>query len=72
MLSLYRRGIALRPRGGFAWRDAPADVLAFDRGERACVVNLGSQRIPLPPGEIVLASDQVDGGLPSNTAAWIR
>ena len=59
MLSLYRRAIALRPRGGFAWRDAPADVLAFDRGELTCVVNLGSQRIPLPPGEIVLASDQV-------------
>jgi alpha-glucosidase len=70
MLSLYRRAIALRPSGGFAWRDAQDDVLAFDRDGLTCVVNLGTAMVAPPAGALVLASAAFDGELPPNTAAW--
>ena len=73
MLSLYQRAIALRPQGSFAWRESPPGVLAFDRDDMTCVVNFGPGSVPLPHGEVVLASaDDVAGGVPPNTAAWIK
>jgi alpha-glucosidase len=79
MLSLFRRAIELRHgRGdlgdGIEWLEAPESVLAF-RGVDgvACVLNTGTQPVPLPDGEVLLASDAVaDGALPPNAAAWIR
>jgi len=36
-------------------------------------VNTGTRPVPLPAGELLLASDEVaDGALPPNAAAWIR
>ena len=32
MLALYRRALALRPHGGFAWRESPPGTLVFERG----------------------------------------
>jgi alpha-glucosidase len=64
-LELYRRALALRPQGAFAWRESPADVLAFDRGSLTCVVNFGSEHFEVD-GEVVLASDE-DG-----TAVWVE
>jgi alpha-glucosidase len=64
-LELYRQALALRPDGGFAWRDSPAGTLAFDRGELTCVVHFTDERVDFD-GEIVLASDD------ANTAIWIR
>jgi alpha-glucosidase len=72
MLSLYRRAIERRPSGGFAWRDSPAGVLAFDRGDVTCIINFGPATVALPKGEVVLASDDVDDELSPNTGAWIR
>jgi len=72
MLALYRRAIERRPTGAFAWRDSPAGVVAFDRDDVTCVVNFGPASVPLPEGELVLASDGVDGELPPNTGAWMK
>jgi alpha-glucosidase len=89
MLSLYRRMLALRRTEPalrserLAWVDLPgaaADVLAFargsdDRGDAiVCVVNFGSDEVPLPSGaEILLASGPLaPRGLPTDTAVWYR
>ena len=64
-LDLYRRALALRPHGAFAWRESPAGTLAFDRDDLTCVVHFDDERVPLD-GEIVLASDA------ENTAVWLR
>jgi alpha-glucosidase len=80
MLSLYRRALALRAaspvvRGdGVEWLPAPAGCLAFRRpGGLVCLVNLSAAPIPLPEGEVLLASDPVAGGtLGVDTAVWLR
>jgi alpha-glucosidase len=71
-LSLYRRAIELRPSGDFEWRDSPPGVLAFARDGVTCLVNFGPDAVPLPDGEVLLASDDVGGELLPNTGAWIR
>ena len=72
-LELYRRALALRPRGDFAWREAPAGALAFERSGVVCLVNVDAEPFALPPGELLLASEPgVHGELPRATAAWIR
>lgn len=70
MLELYRRALALRPSGPFAWRDAPAGALAFARGDLTCVVNVSAD--PVPVENILLASDEIADTLPPGTAAWLR
>ena len=70
MLELYRRAVRLRPHGRFAWRDAPPGALAFERDELTCIVNFTADPIPL--GDVVLSSDEVDGVLPPSTGAWVR
>ena len=73
-LELYRRALALRPRGGdLAWRDGPPGSLVFGRGDLTCAVNVSGEPFPLPPGELVLASDpSVQDNLAPDTAAWLR
>jgi len=81
MLSLYREALQIRRSepalgdGSLRWLDAPAGVLAFARGERfACVVNLSTEAIELPPHEaVLLASGPLEGGLlRPDTAVWLR
>ena len=36
------------------------------------MVNLGKTGVALPPGEVVLSSDDVEDALSPSTAAWIR
>jgi alpha-glucosidase len=80
MLELYRSALHLRRArpelgdGTMQWRaEAGGDVIAFDRGPGfACVVNMGPVPVPLPPGTVLLASnDLVDGTLPGDTAVWL-
>ena len=62
-----------RPGGDFAWREAPAGALAFERDGIVCVVNVDAEPFALPPGELLLASEPgVRGELPRSTATWIR
>ncbi|HEX6220192.1 MAG TPA: alpha-amylase family glycosyl hydrolase, partial [Acidimicrobiia bacterium] len=78
-LELYRKAIDIRNRvlrdsEEMQWVDTGSDALVFSRGGRlACVVNFGSDPIPVPQGEVVLASESVDGGLlPGNSAVWVE
>lgn len=84
MLNLYRTALALRRseaslRGNdFGWLELPAggtDVLAFTRGDLACLVNLGAATVPLPAHRgVLIASDQLSDQehLPPETAVWLR
>jgi alpha-glucosidase len=85
MLSLYKQALALRKTdealgdGPFEWIDLGADALAFRRGDGfICVTNFADQALELPPGELILASteleDAADGirKLPTDSTAWLR
>ena len=83
MLSLYRAAIALRRAepglcdDAFAWIELPGvdgDVLAFARGDVACVVNFGAEPASLPEHTaVLLASGELSHGrLPADTAVWLR
>jgi alpha-glucosidase len=79
-LSLYRAALALRASsptfGGesLEWLPAPEGSLAFRRpGGLVCLLNLSPEAVPLPEGRVLLASDDVAGGvLPSDTAVWLH
>ncbi|EME24165.1 alpha-glucosidase [Rhodococcus triatomae BKS 15-14] len=79
MLSLYRTAIELRSQrpelsgSGVDWYGSPPGCLAFRRqGGLICALNATDVPIPLPPGELLLASAPlVDGALPANAAAWL-
>lgn len=51
--------------------DAGADVLAFRRGPVTVVLNCGAETVPLPAGDVLVASGSLEGGLPSDTAVWL-
>jgi alpha-glucosidase len=82
-LALHRRALAARRaspalrEGSFAWLDSPPGALVFERRSRdetvVCAINLDTEPLPLPEGEIVLASAlDLEHALPAATAAWIR
>ncbi|MEY9876703.1 alpha-glucosidase [Streptacidiphilus sp. MAP12-33] len=79
-LELYREALGLRRTlaalgdGPLEWHEAAPGVLDFSRpvGFR-CVLNLGTEPVRLPTGELLLASGPLaDGALPPDTAAWLR
>jgi alpha-glucosidase len=81
MLTLYRQALRIRRRepgfgeGSFRWLDAADGVLAFARASRlACVLNLSTEPVALPPHRrVLLASGAVvDGLLPPDTTAWLQ
>ena len=89
MLTLYRRALHLRraefpPDAPMSWLSSfsgvpvPAGVLAFTRGQVACITNLSPSPVELPAGDIILTSTPLDGtaltgdSLPSDATAWIR
>ncbi|HYG94018.1 MAG TPA: glycoside hydrolase family 13 protein [Nocardioides sp.] len=77
-LSFYRRALVAR-RKWVSGADeattatADGDVLTLRRGELTVLLNAGSDPVPLPAGEVLIASGPVEGGqLPPDTAAWLR
>ncbi len=74
-LELYRSALRARreldPAAPVSVR-ADDDALTLVRGEITVVVNCGTADVPLPDGEVVLASGAVDGMLPPDTAVWVR
>ena len=72
MLELTRRALALRPAGAFAWRESPPGTLVFARDGAVGAVNVSAPSLPLPPGELLVASTPgVRDALPPDTAAWV-
>jgi alpha-glucosidase len=85
MLSLYRSALELRrthpafrtdPAGAaeLEWYGAPPGCFAFRRrgATLVCALNASGEAVPLPPGELVLASAPLaDGALPTDAAAWL-
>ncbi|QJY50260.1 glycoside hydrolase family 13 protein [Pseudonocardia broussonetiae] len=79
-LSVYRRALELRRcHPGFTgtdveWFGAPQDCLAFRRSGSTlvCALNTGTVAVPLPPGDVLLSSGPLRGGLlPPDTAVWL-
>jgi len=78
-LLLYRRALALRRatadpcESSVDWLDATQDCLAYRSGGVVVVLNAGASAVPLPAGEVLLASGPMEQGvLPANTAVWLR
>jgi alpha-glucosidase len=76
MLNLYRA--ALRIRRDRLTDDEhfdqtiTADVLDFSRGHGfRCVVNMGADTVPMPGGDVLLASGPIGAELPPDTAVWL-
>jgi alpha-glucosidase len=82
MLALYRSALRLRhtepaiagEAAELRWLPSADGVLAFSRGDLACIVNLSPAPIPLPEhGELLLSSRPAVGAeLPADTAVWLR
>ena len=78
-LELHRRALALRRQHGVddeeaTFLDVGRDVVAFRRGSGlVCAVNMGTQPVDLPDGELLLASgpSPVDGRLLPDDAVWV-
>jgi len=76
---MYRRALEIRGvelglgDGEMEWVNLGEDVLAFKRpGDFICIVNFGDE-IPLPKGEILVASAPIrDLMLPRDSAVWMR
>jgi alpha-glucosidase len=78
-LSLYEQALGLRRSrdlgsGSLTWLDGFGDdILAFRNGDVVVVANLGAAPVPLPEGEVLLASEALDGrSLAGDTTAWLR
>jgi len=53
--------------------DGPRDVLTIERGPLTVVLNCGATPVPLPDGEVLIASGELEGDkLPADTAVWLR
>jgi alpha-glucosidase len=80
MLSLYRTALRLRATspafggGVLHWLPAPDGCLAFRRpGGLVCLLNVSPAPVPMPEGHVLLASDDVCGGvLPPDAAVWLH
>ncbi|MEW1773015.1 glycoside hydrolase family 13 protein [Streptomyces sp. NPDC086777] len=77
-LELYRSALRLRRKlldgESLTWVEAPPGVLHFARTEGwRCVTNVSDAPVPLPPGEVLLASVPLphDGTLPPDTTVWL-
>lgn len=78
VLELYRAALRrrreLQTTETLVWHDGLDDVVWFSRDNGwHCLVNTGATPVPMPPGEVVLASGPLVGSeLPGETAVWVR
>ena len=52
--------------------EAGYDVVAIDNGPVRVLVNVAGVPVPLPDGEVLLASTDVTDVLPADAAVWLR
>ncbi len=56
----------------FDWVARGDEVVAFERSGIECIVNFGTDPLPLPAGEVLVASNGLAGrSLPADTAVWL-
>ena len=70
----FRRRELLVDDEELEWIDLGADTLAFRRGSGVmCVINFGTDPIPLPDGDLLLTSSPLplSTHLPPDTGAWL-
>jgi alpha-glucosidase len=83
MFHLYASGLRRRRtepalgNGELEWQPSAPGVLDFRRPHEDApirvVVNLSSEPVALPPGDVILSSEPTaDRVLPTDTAVWIR
>lgn len=75
--SMYHDALRLRRElglgeGELTWVDADEHVVAFDNGEVRVLVNVAGAPVPLPEGDVLLASTELSGELPTDAAVWLR
>lgn len=78
-LTLYRQAaaarrkmLALSPGPQIIWQDLGEKILAFRRGRLLCLLNFGTDELPLPAGELLLASEPgVSTVLGTDVSAWL-
>lgn len=73
-LSYYRRMLAMRRRldaDAVTLLPASPGVVGFRRGRVTALLNAGDRSVPLPDGEVLLASGPLGDGLPPDTAVWV-
>lgn len=78
-LELYKSLLSIRKQWGLGtgsceWLAGENDdVVAFRNGRLAVIANTGDADVPLPAGEILVASGDLDQGLlPAHTTAWVK
>ena len=78
-LELYTLALGLRREhalglGSVEWLDGHADeIVALRNGAVTVVANTGAESVPLPAGELLLASGPLPGNtLPGDTTVWLR
>ncbi|MFL5983129.1 MAG: alpha-amylase family glycosyl hydrolase [Gaiellaceae bacterium] len=73
ILALYTAALHARPTGAFRWLESAAGTLVFQRDDVVCAVNVDAESLPLPDGEILVASEPgFTDQLPPSSAAWVR
>ncbi len=74
-LSFYRAALAARrqlPPATTVDVGLDGEVLTVRRGDVTVVLNCGDAAVPLPAGEVIVASGPVTSELPGGTAVWLR
>jgi len=58
---------------GFEWLDSAPGTMAFRRQGVTVMVNYGPDPVPIPAGEVLVASQDLDGDvLPIDTTVWVE
>lgn len=66
-----RRDFALG-EGTLAWESAPTGVLQFRNGDVRVIANVSGEAVPVPAGDVLVATGPIDDVIPADTTVWLR